>query len=604
VLGGSAIAAVVGAGVLFTSVPGMSKPIKRLFTGSGIDVITTQVRLGPLPITVTEKGQLESSKNQDAFNKVEGQTTIIEIKPEGTRVSKGDIVCVLDSSSLKDQLINQKITTESAKSNMNNATLTHEVAKMAVKEYEEGIFAMDLSTVKGEIKLAESDLSRAEDRVEWSRRMYKKGYVSEAAKNTEEFSLNRARFALEQAEGKLKVLEQYTKPKTILDLKSEVEKAHSDELAKKATWDLENTKEKKLEVQIAACEIRAPSDGLVVYANDPNRAFSGAPQIEEGATIRQQQKIFSLPDISQMQVNAKVHESHINDVKRGMKATIRVDAFSAEPLNGTVIDVAALPDSANFFSSDIKVYSTKVRIDNPTPGLRPGMNAEVKIMVDMKDKVLSVPVVAVLQYDEKNHVTRKVDDRYVQEVVELGISNESFVEVMKGLKENDIVVMDPVALMDDEARHKAFGQAGKPASKDWAKRSPEEEAKSTAAAGGDGKAVDPAAKGAGPLAAKAGGPGGKAGAAKKGTGKRGAGGGFMNNPIFQKMQKNLTPEELASMRGASPEEREALQRKAGLTDEEIEQMKQFGRGRGGPGGGGGGGGFGRRGGGGEGGSDQ
>ncbi len=78
----------------------------------------------------------------------------------------------------------------------------------------------------------------------------------------------------------------------------------------------------------------------------------------------------------------------------------------------------------------------------------------------------------------------------------------------------------------------------------------------------------------------------------------------MNNPIFQKMQKNLTQEELASMRGASPEEREALQRKAGLTDEEIEQMKQFGRGRGGPGGGGGGGGFGRRGGGGEGGSDQ
>jgi HlyD family secretion protein len=305
-------------------------------------------------------------------------------------------------------------------------------------------------------------------------------------------------------------------------------------------------------------------------------------------------------------VNAKIHESHVDHVKPGMKATIRVDAFSSEPLTGTVKEVATLPDSANFFSSDIKVYTTKVVIDNPSSGLRPGMNAEVKIMVDQHDNVLSVPVVAVLQYDSKDHVTRRVDDRYVQEEVELGIHNESFVEVLKGLKEHDVIVMDPVALMNDDARRKAFGSSGKAAVRDWAKRSLEEEPKGATGAPG----AAPAGKGAVPVA--------KGGAGKKASGKRGAGGGFMNNPIFQKMQKNLTPEELASMRTASPEEREALQRKAGLTDEEIEQMAQMrrnmGAGRGGPGGGGpggggpGGGGMGgRRGGGapgGDGGSDQ
>ena len=135
---------------------------------------------GPLPITVVEKGSLESSKNQDAYCHVEGQTTIITIKPEGTRVKKGEVVCELDSAALSDQLINQKITTKSAEANYENAKLTREVAEIAVIEYVEGIFIQDQATVEGEIKLAESDLSRSEDRLDWARRMFEKGYVSMA----------------------------------------------------------------------------------------------------------------------------------------------------------------------------------------------------------------------------------------------------------------------------------------------------------------------------------------------------------------------------------------------------------------------------------------
>ena len=61
----------------------------------------------------------------------------------------------------------------------------------------------------------------------------------------------------------------YTKGKTIKELRSEVEKAHSDELAKKQTYQLEKTKEAKLEKQIVNCKLFAPGDGIVVYANDP-----------------------------------------------------------------------------------------------------------------------------------------------------------------------------------------------------------------------------------------------------------------------------------------------------------------------------------------------
>jgi HlyD family secretion protein len=240
--GGLAVLLAVG-GVVVYSVPGMSKPIKGLLSGGRDLVITTVARKGTLQITVVDKGGLESSENKDAYCLVEGQTTIIMIKPEGTPVKKGDIVCQLDSASLKDQLVNQKITTKSAEANHENAKLTREVAEIAVVEYEEGIYKQDLSTVEGEIKLAESDLSRSEDRLDWARRMYTKGYVSKATAVSEELTLKKARFALEQAQSKKKVLVDYTRGKTVKELKSAVETARSDELAKKKAWDREKAKE-------------------------------------------------------------------------------------------------------------------------------------------------------------------------------------------------------------------------------------------------------------------------------------------------------------------------------------------------------------------------
>jgi HlyD family secretion protein len=576
-------------GVVVYSVPGMSKPIKRLlFVGGKSDIITTVVQKGPLPITVVEKGSLESSKNEDAYCLVEGTTTIIMIMPEGTPVKKGQIVCQLDSASLKDQLVNQKITTKSADANHENAKLTREVAEIAVVEYEEGIFKQDLATVEGEIKLAESDLSRSEDRLDWARRMFEKGYVSIATKISEELTLKKAKFALEQAESKKKVLVDYTKGKTIKELKSDVEKARSDELAKNATFELELSKEKKLERQIVNCEIKAPADGLVVYANDPNRAFgSSQPQIEEGATVRERQKIFSLPDITRMQVNTKVHESQIDKLGREMKAKIRVDAFAAETLDGTVTDVAPLPDSTNFFSSDIKVYTTKVKIDQPLPGLKPGMTAEVTILVDRKPSVLTIPVLAVLQYHGKDHVSKKVDDdRFVETEVELGVSNEKFVEVLKGLKEGDVLAMSPMSLMTDEDKRKAFGSASKGGKRDWGEDgSAEADAKGGAGNGRPGAAKKvvgvaptPGKMGGDPAKAKAKGKG--AGGAAKGKGGRGGGGGA----IFAKL-KGLSAEEKGQLRTGSDEEKAEIAKKAGLTDAEIEQMKNFGGGGGRRGGG-------------------
>ena len=84
---------------------------------------------------MTERGYVEAAQTTDVYCNVEGQTTIIRIVPEGQRVKAGDILCQLDSAALKDQLVNQRITTKSAEANFLNAKLTREVAEIAMTEY-------------------------------------------------------------------------------------------------------------------------------------------------------------------------------------------------------------------------------------------------------------------------------------------------------------------------------------------------------------------------------------------------------------------------------------------------------------------------------------
>ena len=166
-------------------------------------------------------------------------------------VKKGELVGELDSSWLRDLLINQKIATKQAEAAYQNAKLTREVAEIAVKEYEEGIYLQDRATIQGEIKLAESANQKAKARLERTRRARQKltetlgrtGTVVTSGDILAELEIDdrleasqhavlRERFSLEQAQNKLNVLQNYTKGKTLKELRSEVEKARSDELAK------------------------------------------------------------------------------------------------------------------------------------------------------------------------------------------------------------------------------------------------------------------------------------------------------------------------------------------------------------------------------------
>jgi hypothetical protein len=151
---------------------------------------------------------------------------------------------------LQAKLLAQQLATRKARAHYEIAELNRELAEISVEEYKHVTYPRDVDLVEGAIKLAESDLSRAQDRRDWAARMFDKGYVSQASKNAEQISLKKATFALEQEQSRKEVLAKYTRGKTIKERESDVAKARADELVKEHAWIQEQAKQLELERQV------------------------------------------------------------------------------------------------------------------------------------------------------------------------------------------------------------------------------------------------------------------------------------------------------------------------------------------------------------------
>jgi RND family efflux transporter MFP subunit len=448
-------------------------------TSSDVQIVQiAPVKYGRFKLAVVERGSLEAAQATPVFSRVDWQTTILSLAPEGAHVKKGDLICELDSAFLRDQLTNQMITTRSAEAAFQNARLTREVAEIAVTEYEEGIYVQDRATVMGELKLAESAQKQAKERVERIRRARQKltetlNRKSEPTTSTDvlaeldidlriasgEHELLRETLSLEKAQSRLNVLENYIKGKTIKELRSEVEKARADEMAKQQRFRLERTKGDGLERQIAACKITAPSDGIIVRANDWLR--TGEPStLGENSTVRGQQLLVQLVDLrSRLQVNAKIPEPLINRLTPGQKARIQIDGLPDESYTGVVAEVAPLPDPLLRTGRRAKVFTAKVKLDRPEAKLRPGMIARVAIPFAERENIVMVPRSAVLHFDQDNKdivKVKKPDGSFESREVMLGDMDETatLIEIKQGLWPGDQVALSPEGLMTEHEKTK------------------------------------------------------------------------------------------------------------------------------------------------------
>jgi len=367
-----------------------------------------------------------------------GSSVLLSIVPEGSMVHRGDILAVLDSSEYEELLRQQKITVERSRADHRQAELDYEIALLAVSEFREGSMTEAIKDFERSVALAESDLARIDDRLEWVRRMKKKGYVAAAQVASEEFNRAQALFNLGEERAAYRLFTKWTAPRALKILENDILAAEAT--LKYQTSRLNRNLERlaKLEKQVELCTIRAPHDGFVIYANDERREI----RIEEGMYVRQKQHLMYLPDLDQMEIVAALHESIMPEIAKGMRARVVVEGMPNRRLEGHVTDIAALP-TFNWWS-DVRYFDGKVKLDNPPRGILPGMTAHVEIALNRRDHVLAVPAEAVSTEDGREICYVAHEDSLERREVKLGEGTQDFLEISEGLHEGEQVVLKPV----------------------------------------------------------------------------------------------------------------------------------------------------------------
>lgn len=367
-----------------------------------------------------------------------GASTLLTVIPDGSRVKRGDVLATLDSSSYEELLRQQRMTVERARADHHQGELELDVARLALNEYLSGLMAETVKDHQRLIALAESEINRSKDRLDWTRRMNEKGYVAASVLKSETQTFAKAEVAFEKAKGALDLFQRFTAAKVIKQLEGAM-------LAKEANLRYQDTRLTRqldrlaqLEKQVEFCTIRAPHDGYVIYANDPRRGIV----IEPGISVNQKQDLFYLPDLAQMEVVAMLHESIVDRVKSGMRARVAFEGAPGLEVTGRVISVAPLPLFDD--RSDVRYFEGIVKLDDSVGReLMPGMSARVDLSMPAKSNVLAVPVEAVANEQDGDYCYVARDGGLEKRRVAVGQATNDLLEVADGLEEGEQVVLNP-----------------------------------------------------------------------------------------------------------------------------------------------------------------
>jgi multidrug resistance efflux pump len=440
-------------------------PLRGAMAATAARGVSSITQLGGMGGGQGGQGGRGGGRGGNNFEERAGATRILRILPEGSVVAKDDIVCWLDAASFEDALRQQNITHAEAKSWVEQAKVSLEVAQMELEEYKKGIYPQDFEQLTKYVIICETQCQQNRRNTAWEREMLARNLRGPSQLRASELSLEQAETALREAKTMLNTLKSYTGPKVIKNLEAKIESVRSDYLAQESSFKLEDERKRKLEATIANCILRAPRDGIVVYESQANSWGRVEDLIQEGATVREDQPIFSIPDPTRMRVRAKINESKVMLVETGVPTQVRIDAFPDEEFTGSVAGVTPIPAPAAGPISDIKIYVAMIDFD--TEGfnrLRTGMTAEVSFIKEQKRGVLRIPVTAIRFLNGAPFVAQR-DARskaVTWKPIQIGLANRAHAEVTGGLKEGERIVTDATRLVPPSPPGRSESSPGEP----------------------------------------------------------------------------------------------------------------------------------------------
>lgn len=189
------------------------------------------------------------------------------------------------------------------------------------------------------------------------------------------------------------------------------------------------------EMNLEKTRIRAPFAGIVTDIK-----VSPRERVDPG------RELFTLVDISRIKVKARVLESEVGKMKAGREVDVRFSAYPDRVFPGRVEAVSPIVNAED------KTCAVHIAVGNPREEIKPGMHAEVEIAAEVYPDRLVVPQEAVLVRSGRKLVFVIEGGLAKWRYVEIGVENEGFAEILDGVKEGEIVIIEGHFTLAHDAR--------------------------------------------------------------------------------------------------------------------------------------------------------
>ena len=442
-----------------------------------IDPIMAEVTRGEFVAQVLDQGEVQSSENVEIRCEVgarNGSISVLSVVQEGTLVKEGDFLVQLDSSSFEKELEQQKVVLANARASEVQAESALATARATREEYIEGTYKQGILEIQKEINTglsnkleAEMKVSQATDVLVNSEKLQAKGYITSQQLETDRIALESAKLDVKAGEiaeelgnEKLRVLRDISSKKELIQLQADIDAAEVKLKSETESLGVETATLEEVQALIEKCTIKVPKrdppiEGQVVFAKESSRGGNDWI-LEEGTSVRENQVLIRLPNPNKMEVKALINEQSITRIEPNMPATIRVDALNNVTLKGIVTKVNQYAESGGFMSSSIRKYAVNVRILDPPPALKPGMNASVTIQVQYEPDVLLAPIQTVYSVQEQQFCLIRQGQEWKTVEVEIAGDNSQLVYIKSGIGEGAELIKEGAELVMNPGAYKEY----------------------------------------------------------------------------------------------------------------------------------------------------
>jgi RND family efflux transporter MFP subunit len=162
--------------------------------------------------------------------------------------------------------------------------------------------------------------------------------------------------------------------------------------------------------------------------------------------------LFTLVNISRIQVHAKVLESEIGKMKKGREVNLRFSAYADKVFKGKVKAISPI------VNPDDKTCRVVIDVANPEEEIKPGMHAEVEIAAEIYQDKLLIPQDAVLDRGGRKLAFVVEDGLAKWRYIQVGLENDEYAEVLpseregEGIKEGETVIVEGHFTLAHDAR--------------------------------------------------------------------------------------------------------------------------------------------------------